>query len=438
PSALLEIIFIVTSLISQLALLALIIGFLSSPFLLIKTIKQRHLFIALISSLGISLLIIDTFVFAQYRFHINSIVVNLILAGDVVTFPIITWVIVAAGVVGLFLIEYFALSVLNSRSKTSKSKWGRKISLAIVGCFLIVQGMHIWAVANAYQPVTVIKRYLPLFYPFTANSFMAKYGLVDKDAIDRQKAMKINHKSDLHYPQSPLITEAPKKAVNIMFIMIDSWRADTYNADNTPNIWGMEHAQAGVSFEHHISTGNATRTGIFGLFYGIPGTYWHSVLANQTSPLLMDRLQALQYETGIFTSAQLRSPEFSQTVFSKIKNLRMESKGSSPSLRDEDLTNDWLDWYGKRDRTKPAFSFLFYDSPHGYDFPKNYDHQYQPMLENVNYLALNNDTDTTTFFNRYKTSVHYTDSLIKKVFDKLKATSDSNYKFIVKMIGIII
>ena len=424
PTDPLALIFIVTAIISQLSLLAVVVGLFSAPLLWIQNTSLRHILIALVSALGISLLIIDTFVFAQYRFHINSIVVNLILAGDVVTFPLVTWVLVIAGIVGLFLIEFFTLIFLEKRDNKKTIKWGRKLSIAIIFCFLTVQVIHIWAVASAYQPVTVVKRYLPLFYPFTANSLMAKYGLLDKEAIEKQKALKVNRKTDLHYPKSPLITEKPKKVINIMFIMIDSWRFDTYNADNTPNIWSTEQAHSGVSFSNHISTGNATRTGIFGAFYGIPGTYWHGVLANKTSPVLMDRLQALKYEIGIFTSAQLRSPEFSQTVFANIKNLRMESKGNSPSARDADLTKDWLAWYSKRDRTKPAFSFLFYDSPHGYDFPKNYEHQYQPMLKNVNYLALNNETDTTEMLNRYKTSVHYTDSLIKQVFDKLKKSGD--------------
>ena len=90
----------------------------------------------------------------------------------------------------------------------------------------------------------------------------------------------------------------------------------------------------------------------------------------------------------------------------------------------KDLTKDWLAWYSKRDTSKPAFSFLFYDAPHGYDFPKDYAHRYEPMLDNINYLELNNDSDPTLFFNRYKTSVHFVDSIVKQVLDTLKETGD--------------
>ncbi|WP_369597194.1 sulfatase-like hydrolase/transferase, partial [Vibrio sp. 03_296] len=83
----------------------------------------------------------------------------------------------------------------------------------------------------------------------------------------------------MNYPLAPLQTQPVEKPLNIMLLVVDSWRADTFNADNTPNMW--KYAQSGVVFNNHIATGNATRTGIFGLFYGIPGTYWHGFLANQ-------------------------------------------------------------------------------------------------------------------------------------------------------------
>lgn len=46
------------------------------------------------------------------------------------------------------------------------------------------------------------------------------------------------------------------------------------------------------------------------------------------------------------------------------------------------------------------------------------------MLDQVNYLKLNNETDPVPFFNRYKTSVRSVDTVAKKVLDKLKETGD--------------
>lgn len=69
-------------------------------------------------------------------------------------------------------------------------------------------------------------------------------------------------------------------------------------------------------------------------------------------------------------------------------------------------------------------SLSCFDAPHGYDFPPNFEPKYEPMLKEVNYLKLNNDTDPAPFFNRYKTSVRYVDSMAAKVLDKLKESGD--------------
>ena len=425
PSDVTAIAFIVAGTWGQMTLLAVIVGLLSMPFLVLPTLPRRVLQ-TLIASVGLATLFIDTIVFAQYRFHINFVVVNMILSGQIVSFPLITWLMVVGGVALLFAAQWMTIRWLEKAPAITQLKLGRKFALLTFLALLATNGIHIWAAANAYQPVTMVKRYLLLFYPATSNKMMRKYGRIDEEAIERQKAMRVNRKSDLNYPLKPLETAQVAKPTNIMLIAIDSWRFDTFSQEITPNIWNMVHAKESVIFNNHMATGNATRTGIFGLFYGVPGTYWHSFLANQQAPVMMDRLQEVGYELGIFSAAQLQSPEFNQTVFVNVPDLRNGSKGDRPSELDQDLTNDWLDWYdNQRDKSKPVFSFLFYDAPHGYDFPDDYGHRFEPLLETVNYLELNNDTDTTTFFNRYKTSVHYVDSLVQQIFDKLKQNGDN-------------
>ncbi|HAS8122356.1 TPA: DUF3413 domain-containing protein [Vibrio vulnificus] len=421
PTDPLGITFILAGTWGQMTLLAAIIGLVTIPTLFLPK-PFRNGIQALIASLGVATLFIDTIVFAQYRFHINAVVLELVMSGQIVSFPLITWLMVIGGVALLLAAQWWTIRWLENGAPVRALKLGRKFALLTFAALLATNAIHIWAAAHAYQPVTTVKRYLPLFYPATADKFMRKQGWVDEEALERQKALAFKRKNDLNYPLASLQTQPVEKPLNIMLLVVDSWRADTFNADNTPNMW--KYAQSGVVFNNHIATGNATRTGIFGLFYGIPGTYWHGFLANQQSPVLIDRLQALDYQLGIFTAAQLRKPEFNQTVFTKVENLRIGSEGSRPSELDADLTQDWLAWYDQRDKSKPTFSFLFYDAPHGYDFPADFEPKYEPMLKEVNYLKLNNDTDPTPFFNRYKTSVRYVDSMATKVLDKLKESGD--------------
>ena len=421
PSGILGPVFIVSSLISHLALLGGLIGLIGFVITLL-TRSVYFIGLSLLSTLALSALVVDTFVFSQYRFHINEVVLKLVLSGDVVDFSMMTWLVSVLSFVGVFLIEILLVLYLSGRIEKGIKYRKKGLVTIFVLSFLTSNFIHIWAAANAYQPIMIVKNYLPVFHPATSNSLMQKYGWVDEEAIAKQRAMSIKVSSDLHYPLSELKYTDIDKPVNIVFLVIDSWRYDTFNADNTPNLWLF--AQNGVVYDHHMSTGNSTRTGIFGLFYGMPGTYWQNMLSNGRSPIFMDRLQELDYQIGAFASASLMDPEFNRTVFSKIQDLRLRSEGSSPSERDSDLTEDWLKWYESRDTSRPTFSFLFYDAPHGYDFPVGYKERYEPMLIDVNYLALNNDTDPVPFLNRYKTSVHFVDSLSKKVLDAIEMSGE--------------
>lgn len=421
PTDVLTLTFLLVSALSQMTLLAAVVGLVALPVLFLPK-PLRNSCQALVASLGVVILIIDTLVFAQYRFHINSVVLDLVLSGQIVSFPLISWITVITLVIVLLLVQWRVIRWLENGPKIRKIKLGRKFALLSVIALLLSNVIHIWAAAHAYQPVSIVKRYLPLFYPTTANRFMQKSGWVDQVALARQKALSLTRKKDLHYPLSPLKTNPPEKPVNIVFLVVDSWRFDSFSQSNTPNMW--EYAQKGVILNNHMATGNSTQAGIFGLFYGMPGTYWHGFLANQQSPLFIDRLQALDYQLGIFAAAKLSKPEFHRTVFSNIDDLRMGSKGWRPHERDADLTQDWLDWNDNRDQSKPAFSFLFYDAPHGYDFPNDFQPRFEPMLGRINYLELNNESDSIPFLNRYKTSVRYVDSLAEKVLSRLKETGE--------------
>lgn len=408
---------------SQMSLLALIVGIISLPLVIIPFNTSRRFLYAVLAALIICALIADTVVFAQYRFHINAVVFKLVTSGDVIEFSLAMWVFTLSVLLVLLAILYALVRWLDSKPSMMRGKKGTVFSLLAFLALLVTHGVHVWAAANGVQPVTMTTRYLPLFQPTTANRFMEKQGWIDAEALQRKEALSLDRPNDLKYPANPLTKGAVSKPVNIMLIVIDAWRADSFSAEVTPTVWDL--AGSGTVFNDHYSTGNSTRAGIFGLFYGIPSPYWNQFLASRQPPVLMQRLQELGYEPGIFASAKLTQPEFNSTVFADIQDLRIRSEGATPSERDIQLTNDWQDWYQKeRKPGTPTFSFLFYDSPHGYDFPQDYPRRFEPMLDEINYLKLDNDFDPLPMANRYRTSVHFTDSLIAQVLESVEAAGD--------------
>ena len=411
-------VFIIAATIGQMGLLTLVVGLSLGPALFLSQ-TSRRLLMALIGALGLTLLLIDTIVFAQYRFHINAVIVELILAGDIVSFPLAVWLMVVGGLAAVLIFEFWLISFLENKRKSIRPRLGRKLGYSIFAVFIVTNLIHAWAFAHANQSVSMVNRYLPLYYPLTANSLLRKLGWVDLAAIERQNRLKVTNKGDLSYPLNPITGQAPQRPKDILFVVIDTLRYDAFKPETMPTTW--ELSKKGLVYSNHMSSGNATRTGIFGLFYGIPGTYWHAVLANQRSSVLIDRLQKLDYQLGIFTSAQLFNPEFDRTIFRHVPNLRLRSEGDMPSDRDRDMMGDWKAWYQSSNPSQPAFSFLFFDAPHGYDFPQDFEPKFEPMLEELNYLLLNEDTDPVPLFNRYKTSIKFVDSLVKEVVEALEA-----------------
>jgi membrane-anchored protein YejM (alkaline phosphatase superfamily) len=179
-----------------------------------------------------------------------------------------------------------------------------------------------------------------------------------------------------------------------------------------PNIYAF--SKKCEVYKHHYSGSNGTRTGVFSLFYSIPGTYWDDVLASKTGSIFVDGLQRNRYDIKTFASATLTNPPFDCTVFRKVKNLVTDTKGESVCDRDNMITNEWLQLTegnaGKKD--KPLFGFLFYDALHAICHPQNSKAPFQPEWKYPKYEDLNNNSDPRPFYNLYKNSAVYVDSLV--------------------------
>ena len=394
----------------------LLLFILCFPFIWVKRTLSNICLAALFSLLQI-VLYVDTIVFQQYRFHINESVLSMVFSGQVVDFSTITYVLMFLLILVSFGAEYLILYLLDKKFSQKRSRILIVSTVFLFGCFFISHLIHMVAFYYAYSPIMIVKEYIPLYRPFTSKKIM---GLFDKSGQRKTLIEKENQHATIYYPKNELMINPHNTTTpNIMFIVLDSWRYDTFSQEISPNTYHFVKQNNGIIFNNHYSTGNATRTGIFGLFYGIPGTYWDAFLRNRIPSLFITTLQKENYNIGIFTSAKVTAPEFDRTAFLTIKNLRISSKDGSASSRDKQLTDDWLNWYKSRDTSKPSFSFLFFDAPHAYDFPNYFEVKFNPIGE-LNYMTLSNDTDPVPIFNRYKQSVYYDDYLLQKVYDELE------------------
>ena len=368
-------------------------------------------------------LLIDTQVFQLYRFHINAGVMNLLFGGAATETFVFSQVVYAQALmiaVSVLLIVAAGAAALWRRVERTEPRphAARAIAGVLLACIVSFHATHIWADALAYEPVLEQTSVLPLRYAATAKRFLRARG-VQVRAKPAVQMLAGADRTSLSYPLRPLNCQAPAQPLNILFILIDSWRFDEMNARVTPNIDAF--APRAVRFTDHHSGGNATRIGVFSLFYSIPGTYWHQMLNERRGPVFIEELLRQRYDVQVFRSAPLYSPEFDRTVFAQVGAPRLRSDGDDPAAWDADLTKDFLGFLDTRSSAAPFFALLFYDSPHSFRTPADYPQVFQPSATDVNYLRLNAGSDGVPLLNRHRNSVHYVDSLIGEALDAVEA-----------------
>lgn len=411
--------------VGQLALLALFPALLVAVLILIAP-QRRFIFITsiVLATSPAIILLIDTLVFAQFRFHLNGVVLAMFFSRQgtqIFDFSWLEWLFTGCLVGSLLIAEscyaVFVWQTLQHKLPLSLAKRGL---VTLMACLLF--SFYLFTLAGVYPGIGINKEAyaLPLYANFysrllpISNSFNR---VIELGAGNFAQFGQAN--GHLHYPLHPLICHAPQKPLNIVIIAIDSWRFDMVNPSNMPQL--SQFAQSSWVFAQHYSGGNATEPGIFSLFYGLPATYWTATLRQHRSPLLIDELLQQHYQTGVFASAELKIPAFNKNVFSHIPNLQVTTPGATPFDRDRYITAEFQQFVNHTAPShKPFFVFLFYDAPHSYCFAGNSVARFQPAIKTCNRLVLFDNTDPVPYFNRYKNAVYFDDALIGQDLAALK------------------
>lgn len=357
-------------------------------------------------------LVTDTFVYQQYRFHINWAMIDLALVGgnEVFTFSVAMMIRIVLLIIVLGIMA--AVLVWGATKKRGKALWP---CVVILTSYLCVNLVNAYSVAQNIKSITVLSDRVPLYYPIRANTFLSRFGLV---VLQEEQINRPNVFTAFRYPLNNVVYGKGEN-LNVVIVAIDSLRSDVVTPEIMPNLTKI--AKGGISFQDHYSSGNATRSGIFGLFYGLPPSYWQAALSSSTSPALMNGFIDAGYDIGVFSTATLKRPEFYSTVFSRVRPLRMGAEGSGGVIdRDIESIKDFENWLSNRYVNQKFMSFIFLDSVHAVAVPESEQLPYKNYWEDINHLELGPDFDPVPYFNRYKNSAYGADILIGKILDILR------------------
>ena len=357
-------------------------------------------------------------VFSLYHFHLNGMVLNLFFSGALLenlAFSYVMWLSILAIALLIFcaqaLIVMISRKLLNYHQLSNRHHFG-----VFFSGYIILQLLSGCAEAFGWDQITTQNRFIPWMPQTTLRSSLEKMGF----DIEERKVNQFSSsgKTDgLNYTHAPLQCHN-KKPINILMLVVDSLRADQLTNEVMPNTYALK--DEALVFNDHYSTGNATRFGLFSLMYGLSPSYWKTMLAVERGSLLFEQTRENNYQHFIYGSSTLTFPEFDRTVFSTVRDQLQQGKFTNSAANDRDISDRFITDLQKLPHEQPFFGFLFFDAAHAFQLPDNYPRPFQPILEKVNYLSLNNNSDPQPFINLYKTTAHYVDSLIGEILTTLK------------------
>ena len=294
----------------------------------------------ILATAGMTLLLIDSEVFTRFHLHLNPIVWQLVINPDENEMAR-DWQLMFISVPVILLLElvFATWSWQKLRSLTRRRRFARPLAAFLFIAFIASHVVYIWADANFYRPITMQRANLPLSYPMTARRFLEKHGLLDAQEHQRRLIEQGNPDAvSVQYPLSELRYRDMGTGQNVLLITVDGLNYSRFEKQ-MPALAGF--AEQNISFTRHMSSGNTTDNGIFGLFYGISPSYMDGILSTRTPAALITALNQQGYQLGLFSSDGFTSPLYRQALLSDF---------SMPSVRiqsDEQTATQWINWLGR-------------------------------------------------------------------------------------------
>lgn len=221
---------------------------------------------AAIATLGISTLCLDAFVYYNLGYHINiqSLPEIIFLLWSTLTSsPAFTTVLAGSLIIIILGLELVASNhAWRHLDRLKNFKFVRYATSVLVGCFALSHSIHIWADANNYFDITKQDNVLPLSYPTTAKTLLARHDLLDIDKYQQARNLQIEGSKGLFELKSPVPNCVAKQSPVQVLVFKNTDLLDQYLNEN-PALQVLEHV---IQPSNH-------QDAVFNLIYGLPAYY---------------------------------------------------------------------------------------------------------------------------------------------------------------------
>lgn len=429
-------VFLQLALLTNLALLSAPIALLGSAATWLRLPSRIcALFVALLVATFHLALLVDVRVYNLFRYHLNAWVWTVVTTEgveDSIQLDLWFWTRILAFVLVIAAAAYaFQRWRSNQFERGSASRgWlrpGLVFGCVLVPAMLIEKSLYARADLTREREVPSLARLVPFYPRFTVKRFARKW--FDYDLEERERVDVRSEGLVLRYPIERPRIAADGPRPNILVITVESLRADMLAPETMPRTF--EFSRTARRFLDHASGGSTSRYGTFTLVYGLHGSYFAPIYAENISPVIVDSLIDLGYGFRIFGSASMSFPEMRSTAWVRIEDKVEDKLPRTPGeSRDGELVRRFEGWMSERAKTSersPFYCFAFIDAPHSAYNVVEERTPFQPYAKSLDFVELSGSAareKAPEVFNRYRNSVVDADYSIGRMLDALAQSGE--------------
>ncbi|MGO2010571.1 DUF3413 domain-containing protein [Pseudoalteromonas sp.] len=242
---------------------------------------------AVLSTCGASLLTLDAYVYFNLGYHLSSSALPEIITllwHRITSSPALT-TLLAGGIVMLILAFQLLASnyTWHHLARLKQYKFARYASSFLLVCFAMSHSIHIWADANLKFDITKQDNVLPLSYPTTAKSLLAKNDLLDIESYKQAHNVRLNNQN-INYKASLPLERCEAFTPNKVDVLVFSNQQALIN-------FTKQH-EALYSTEQFLQP-IAREDSLFSLIYGLPAYYKPALMQEQSLPIWLNKRKSM-------------------------------------------------------------------------------------------------------------------------------------------------
>jgi hypothetical protein len=380
----------------------------------------------LLFAIAHAFLFVDATLYSLFRFHFNGLALEVLFtpggfqtmeipSRELMRFTVAFALLIAAEALLLQLLARYWLR--KHPAAVVPGRWKRWLVAWIV---LLAADRALGATADLADITDAARAsaVVPFYRPFAVKQILATVmgWPQSSDRVLLAAGQKMGRY--LLYPRAPLVFEPPSSLPDIVWIVIESWRGDMFDPNVTPEI--VRLGRESLVFTRHVSGGNHTRFGLFSLFSGLHGPYWHASFAEQSGSLLFDRLKQLGYRLRLMSSAGFTAPPLHATALAGVREAIVPTPRGTTLEKDQATIDVARQFVMEQSQGSPFALVIMLDATHPpyYMFPG--ETPFAPFPEEVEYHMLGDPALAPGLLNRYRNALHHVDALIGELIGELR------------------